>query len=190
MPSGRSGMKISQTPDGMRRRMMCARPSQRLKSPMTLTRCAFGAQTAKCTPVDARRSSCDARQTAPTRDSACLRRTGAGRNRSVPGRIDTGRRPPAFRCPSRTRNDTRIPRRRPSSGTVASNNPSGRRRCMPKTRARRHELHIRRRRLHRPDDERRASVDDNGDAVRGSANGLSPVPDTSASSASSKACAR
>ena len=50
MPSARSGMKISQTPDGISRRMTCVRPSHRLKSPMTLTRCAFGAQTAKCTP--------------------------------------------------------------------------------------------------------------------------------------------
>ena len=45
------GMKISHTPDGTSLRIGCTRPSQRLKSPMTLTRCAFGAQTAKCTPV-------------------------------------------------------------------------------------------------------------------------------------------
>ena len=50
-PSGRSGRKISQTPDGTSSRIGCTRPSQPLKSPMTLTRSAFGAQTAKCTPV-------------------------------------------------------------------------------------------------------------------------------------------
>ena len=44
-------MKISQTPDGTSLRIGCTRPSQRLKSPMTLTRCALGAHTAKCTPV-------------------------------------------------------------------------------------------------------------------------------------------
>ena len=50
-PSGRSGMKISQTPAGTSSRIACTRPSQPLKSPITLTRSAFGAHTAKCTPV-------------------------------------------------------------------------------------------------------------------------------------------
>jgi hypothetical protein len=43
-------MKISQTPDGPSERIGCTRPSQSLKSPTALTRWAFGAQTAKCTP--------------------------------------------------------------------------------------------------------------------------------------------
>ena len=47
----RSGTKISQTPAGASRRIGCTRPSQPLKSPITLTRSAFGAHTAKCTPV-------------------------------------------------------------------------------------------------------------------------------------------
>ena len=44
-------MKISQTPAGTSSRIACTRPSQPLKSPITLTRSALGAQTAKCTPV-------------------------------------------------------------------------------------------------------------------------------------------
>ena len=44
-------MKISQTPAGTSSRIGCTRPSQPLKSPTTLTRSAFGAHTAKCTPV-------------------------------------------------------------------------------------------------------------------------------------------
>ena len=44
-------MKISQTPDGTSSRIGWTRPSQPLKSPITLTRSAFGAHTAKCTPV-------------------------------------------------------------------------------------------------------------------------------------------
>src|SRR5919108_5548144 len=46
-PSGRSGMNISHTPFGTRCRIACTRPSHALKSPMTLTRSAFGAETAK-----------------------------------------------------------------------------------------------------------------------------------------------
>ena len=45
------GTKISQTPLTPSDRIGCARPSQPLKSPTTLTRCALGAQTAKCTPA-------------------------------------------------------------------------------------------------------------------------------------------
>ena len=44
-------MKISQTPVGAAAASACTRPSQPLKSPITLTRSAFGAHTAKCTPV-------------------------------------------------------------------------------------------------------------------------------------------
>jgi hypothetical protein len=44
-------MNISQIPDGISRRIGLTRPSHRLKSPTTLTRCAFGAHTEKCTPV-------------------------------------------------------------------------------------------------------------------------------------------
>ena len=44
-------MKISQTPVGTSFRIGWTRPSQRLNSPMTLTRCALGAQTAKWMPV-------------------------------------------------------------------------------------------------------------------------------------------
>ena len=43
-------MKISQMPVSTRLRMGWRRPSQSLKSPTTETRCALGAQTAKCTP--------------------------------------------------------------------------------------------------------------------------------------------
>ena len=39
-------------PFGTSRRIGCARPFQRLKSPTTLTRSAFGAHTAKYVPVD------------------------------------------------------------------------------------------------------------------------------------------
>ena len=46
-------MKSSQMPEEPRERMGWTRPSQRLKSPTTLTRRALGAQTAKCTPADA-----------------------------------------------------------------------------------------------------------------------------------------
>ena len=52
-PSGRSGMKISQMPFGISSRIACTRPSHPLKSPITLTRSALGAHTAKCTPVAA-----------------------------------------------------------------------------------------------------------------------------------------
>ena len=50
-PSARSGMNSSQTPVGTSSRIGCTRPSHPLKSPTTLTRSAFGAHTAKCTPV-------------------------------------------------------------------------------------------------------------------------------------------
>ena len=43
-------MKISHTPLGRRFLRTCTRPSHPLKSPMTLTRWADGAHTAKCTP--------------------------------------------------------------------------------------------------------------------------------------------
>ena len=46
-------MKISQMPVSRRSRIGWRRPSQSLKSPTTVTRRAFGAQTAKCTPVGA-----------------------------------------------------------------------------------------------------------------------------------------
>ena len=45
-------MKISHTPLDPSTRIGWARPSQPLKSPTTLTRWAFGAQTAKCTPSE------------------------------------------------------------------------------------------------------------------------------------------
>ena len=44
-------MKISHRPFGTSDRIGCIRPFQRLKSPTTLTRSAFGAHTAKCTPT-------------------------------------------------------------------------------------------------------------------------------------------
>src|SRR5207237_807919 len=50
-PSGRLGMKSSQTPLGVSRRIGCTRPSHPLKSPITLTRSAFGAHTAKWTQL-------------------------------------------------------------------------------------------------------------------------------------------
>ena len=50
-PSARSGMKISQMPFGTSSRIGYTRPSHPLKSPMRLTRSAFGAHRAKCTPV-------------------------------------------------------------------------------------------------------------------------------------------
>ncbi len=50
-PSRAPGTKISQTPHSTRLRMGWRRPSQSLKSPTTLTRRAFGAQTAKATPA-------------------------------------------------------------------------------------------------------------------------------------------
>ena len=46
-------MKISHTPLEPSARIGWQRPSQPLKSPTTLTRWAFGAQTAKCTPSEA-----------------------------------------------------------------------------------------------------------------------------------------
>ena len=49
-PRPTPGMKISQMPASMRLRIGWRRPSQWLKSPTTLTRRAFGAQTAKATP--------------------------------------------------------------------------------------------------------------------------------------------
>jgi len=49
-PSRKSGTKISQMPPGTSSRIGVTRPSHPLKSPTTLTRSAFGAQTAKCTP--------------------------------------------------------------------------------------------------------------------------------------------
>src|SRR3954447_12061361 len=42
-PTSRSGTKISHTPLGSRLRITWTRPSHPLKSPTTLTRCAFGA---------------------------------------------------------------------------------------------------------------------------------------------------
>ena len=50
VPSPRPGTNNSQMPLGMCFRIGCRRPSQALKSPMTLTPWAFGAQTAKFTP--------------------------------------------------------------------------------------------------------------------------------------------
>ena len=54
-PSFRSGMNSSHTPEGISSRIGWTRPSHPLKSPMTLTRSALGAHTAKCTPVAAPR---------------------------------------------------------------------------------------------------------------------------------------
>src|SRR3954470_8234642 len=51
VPTGTSGMKISQTPDDPSERIGWPRPFQKLKSPVTRTPRAFGAQTAKDTPV-------------------------------------------------------------------------------------------------------------------------------------------
>src|ERR1035437_6214237 len=50
-PPAAPGMKISQTPDPPSERIGCACPSQKLKSPITRTPRAFGAQTAKAVPV-------------------------------------------------------------------------------------------------------------------------------------------
>ena len=54
LPGATPGMNSSQTPAPPSERIGCARPSQKLKSPTSLTPRAFGAQTANAVPVSRR----------------------------------------------------------------------------------------------------------------------------------------
>ncbi len=89
-PSPRPGMNVSHTPVAPRRRIGWRRPSQMLKSPTTDTRCAFGAQTAKCVPatpscvIACAPSTCQSRLCvpSPSRYSSISPSTGPKRNGS------------------------------------------------------------------------------------------------------------
>ncbi len=81
VPSPRPGTNNSQMPLGMCLRIGWRRPSQALKSPMTLTPWALGAQTAKFTPVHAVDGAQVGAELVVALPVLCLRRAGANRNR-------------------------------------------------------------------------------------------------------------
>ena len=90
-----AGTKISQKPFP-RTRMACRRPSQKLKSPTTLTRCAEGRKDRESNSRHVVERPWGARPAARRDGYACLRRAGRGRSRKVsagndrglPGRVD------------------------------------------------------------------------------------------------------
>ena len=122
-PGRRPGTKISQTPARARSRIGWRRPSQPLKSPTTLTRRAFGAQTAKRDALDALDARSDARRASGRLREWCPRPADAGRARRAPGR--SGRDRP--RIPARARPT----RRAAGSGTARGGRPCWRRTGRP-----------------------------------------------------------
>ena len=65
-PGATPGMNSSHTPAPPSERIGCARPSQKLKSPTSLTPRAFGAQTANAVPVS------DGRAPSARQSCSCL----------------------------------------------------------------------------------------------------------------------